>query len=314
MSFLERIRRALTRKKEFSYAVQLSDVVFAPTTFSQRYQALQMIPAVKAIHTLLEGAAGRLSWEVYFEDQRVDTHSELLDAYAGLLFADWLVLGEARFKRGFVRDIKNFEFVCSHPAPPLESGGILLKKFFELERAEYQAFWRQGAMVFAVLKENTTYIPTPDSVENARKVLQNNIRTAGAGGVELLPVPLEFKELTKGLTEYGFAEQKIHLIRELCNLFAVDSSLLNDPDNKTYSNKTEAQKALYINVIIPAAVSFAKSLERELIRQNQHFTITVDYSSIESISELRFEHVDSIISLYESGIITLEEAQNMLRL
>ena len=314
MRFFQRLLRALKPKPEVAYSLQLSDVVFAPTSFTERYRALQMLPAVKSIHTLLEGAAGRLTWEVYFEEQYLENYSELLDAYAGLLFADWLVLGEARFRKGFIRDLKDYEIACLHPSPPLESAGILLKKLFELERAEYQAFWRQGAMVFAVIQENTTYIPTPDSLDTARKILQNNIRHAGAGGVELLPVPLEFKELTKGLKEYGFTDQKVHLVRELCNLFAIDSSLMNDPDNKTYSNKTEAQKALYVNVIIPNAVAFAKSLERELFRQNQHFTIKVDYSSIESISEMRLEQTDNIISLYEAGIITLEEAQQMLHL
>ena len=40
-------------------------------------------------------------------------------------------------------------------------------------------------------------------------------------------------------------------LRIICSSFGVDSALFNDPDNKTYSNREEAKKDYYNDVIIP---------------------------------------------------------------
>jgi len=39
--------------------------------------------------------------------------------------------------------------------------------------------------------------------------------------------------------------------RTLCNVLGLDSSLFNDPENKTYNNRLEAEKAMYTNCIMP---------------------------------------------------------------
>ncbi len=65
------------------------------------------------------------------------------------------------------------------------------------------------------------------------------------------------------------------LLRELCNLFAVDSSLLNDPENKTYSNKQLAEQALFVNVIIPQVHHFLYELTLAL-RASGELAITID--------------------------------------
>lgn len=53
-------------------------------------------------------------------------------------------------------------------------------------------------------------------------------------------------------------------LRRLCNVWGVQSQLLNDPDNKTYANQEEAERALTTRCAIPALTSFRDNFNRKL--------------------------------------------------
>jgi len=284
--------------------------------YHARLRAYQNSHHVRAIHTLLAGAAGRLHY-ILKEDNTELLSSRAFDATAGLLFADWLVLGRAMVAQGWRRTLDAYEaqLIVDHPAPPLEAAGGLLFKLAELERAEQQAFWRQGATVFAVVSGASGLVATPAQAEAAREALQRSVRAAGVGGIEVLPTALEFKELSRTLKDYGFEGLKIMLIRELCNLFSIDSSLLNDPENKTYSNKELAEQALFVNVVIPQAHHFIYSFTLSLRAQGDlRTTIEVDSSNIEALAQQKREHARFIIELFKTGLLSKEEALQKLEL
>ena len=52
-------------------------------------------------------------------------------------------------------------------------------------------------------------------------------------------------------TDLQLVEKGVINLRAICNVFGLDSSLFNDPANKTFNNRKEAEKALYTNAIIP---------------------------------------------------------------
>jgi phage portal protein BeeE len=234
-----------------------------------------------------------------------------------LLFADWLVLGRALIAQGWRRTLDAYEaqLVVDHSAPPLEAAGSLLFKLAELERAEQQAFWRQGATVFAVVSGASGLVATPAQAEVAREALQRSVRAAGVGGIEVLPTALEFKELSRTLKDYGFEGLKIMLIRELCNLFSIDSSLLNDPENKTYSNKELAEQALFVNVVIPQVYHFLYELTLALRAAGElQLQIEADASNIEALAEQRRQHAMFVVELFKAGLLTPEEAKAKLEI
>ena len=53
--------------------------------------------------------------------------------------------------------------------------------------------------------------------------------------------------------------------RQLCNIFGMSSSLLNDPDNKTFNNMEQAKKELITNAVLPELVSLRDDLNRWLL-------------------------------------------------
>ena len=283
------------------------------TTVQQREHALHTLPAVQAIHSLFLGAGNRLTWKVLRAGEEDEIESRLLDAYAGVLFADWMVLGESWIGQGWIPAGRGSlsALHVEHPRPPLLGAATLLQKLRQLERAQLQLLWRWGALTFMAPAEGSLY-PTPQELEAARKALHDSIREAGVGGIELLPHRVEFVELQTKPVDYGVDRLATHYIRELCNLFAVDSSLLNDPENKTYSNKTEAQKALYVNVVIPNAYLFAELVNRQLILSQSPYQITPDPSNLEPLAEEREKQANFLVMLFEKGVISREELREKL--
>ena len=272
---------------------------------------------IRAIHQLLAGAANRLQWRVLgLGGQPLPAATEVLDSTAGELFADYYVLGQCFLLPSYARstplqpDPSALQII--NPEAPLLSAASLVTKLEELERAERQAYYRLGANMFIM---PASEVVTLSEREALAELLTEQRRAAGLGAISVLPLRAEVLELKEKIADHQLPELKLAILRELCNLFAIDSSLLNDPENKTYSNKTEAQKALFVNVIIPYAAKFAHVLNTAL-RAAGNFTATITYdaSSIESIAEHKQQQAQFVLQLLASGVISIEEARKMLEL
>src|SRR5699024_653100 len=80
--------------------------------------------------------------------------------------------------------------------------------------------------------------------------LQKDLKARGAG-------PENFKKILVNTAKwrwvrFGISPVDLNIIesmkmslRDLCNVYGISSELLNDPDNKTNSNKKESRRALY---------------------------------------------------------------------
>jgi len=81
-------------------------------------------------------------------------------------------------------------------------------------------------------------------------------------------------------------------LRHICNIYGVQSQLLNDPENKTYNNQQDARKALMLNVVLPELNMLRDELNRWWIPgfgENLYF----DYD-IQAIPELQ-EDLDKLV-------------------
>lgn len=314
------MRDILKRAKNYYYILASRPNKFAklsPIEISEYYYTSH---AVRGIHSLIAGSAGRLNWRVKAlrSDIEIPGLTRHADANCGLLMADWLIIGEARMSKEFTRlsplDTSEAALVVPHPAPPLEAAAGLLRKIVELERAEVEAYFRLGALIGVTPKDTSSgVIPTPGELEKAQKQLDEAYRRAGVGGAFLLPMPMEVIDFQNDLGRYNFPAHRVSVIRELCNLFGIDSSLMNDPENKTYSNKTEAVKQLYTGIIIPAAYQFAAALSHALALAGlAAITIEPAPEGLEPIVEAQHTRIQQIIELVRNNILTAVEAKERL--
>jgi len=81
----------------------------------------------------------------------------------------------------------------------------------------------------------------------------------GLGGYDMgwIPIGLNAEEMQ-------VIESEKWDLRRLCSVFGVQSQLLNDPENKTYNNQSEAEKALTLRCALPELISYRDSFNHKL--------------------------------------------------
>jgi len=62
--------------------------------------------------------------------------------------------------------------------------------------------------------------------------------------------------------DFQLLESEKITLRELCNVYGVNSALFNDPDNKTYNNMKEAKKEMLTQVVLPELVLLRDAFNR----------------------------------------------------
>jgi HK97 family phage portal protein len=107
-----------------------------------------------------------------------------------------------------------------------------------------------------------------------------------------------------GWTPFGMSpidleiiESKKMSMRDLCNIYGYPSEMMNDPDNKTNSNKKESRKQLYQDCVVPKLERFYSELNRFVVPRFERVTgkkyhIDYDTSSIEALQEDISEKVE----------------------
>ena len=118
------------------------------------------------------------------------------------------------------------------------------------------------------------------------------------------------QQLAMSASDLQIVEQSPLGLRAICNVLGYDSSLFNDPANKTFNNRKEAEKSMYTNVMMPLADLF-DSQDTNFIAKN-HYTdgsrrIRHDFSSIEALQvdkkveaekdKIRMEGINTVLNM-----------------
>jgi HK97 family phage portal protein len=139
--------------------------------------------------------------------------------------------------------------------------------------------------------------------------------TSNFGKIKVTNKDLNYIQMSMSPSDLQLVENGVVNLRAICNVFGLDSSLFNDPANKTYNNALEAQKALYTNAIMPISDKIAEHFTRFICAN--HFpdkTVRMrqDFSKVECLQENIKEKTDLVISLRNAGIISANEAREKL--
>ncbi len=134
-------------------------------------------------------------------------------------------------------------------------------------------------------------------VQNAGKILIAGAKL-GWVNIGLSPVDLQLVE-----------SEKITL-RELCNVYGVNSALFNDPDNKTYNNMKEAKKEMLTQVVLPELVAIRDAFNRFFNKNNSTSYIDFDLTVFPELQE-DMKELSSILS--QSWWITPNEKRAAMR-
>ncbi len=143
---------------------------------------------------------------------------------------------------------------------------------------------------------------------------KNRVAVSGTG--------LEFTQIGMSPTDLKIQEAYIVKLRQLCNVFNVDSSLFNDPANKKFNNLLEAEKALIVGATIPVLERILTGLEKKFrdVGSNAEFipntskleALQKDQKSEAEKNKIVTEAVKSLNTDIRDGVISREIAINNL--
>lgn len=127
--------------------------------------------------------------------------------------------------------------------------------------------------------------------ESAQVQKDFDSQTAGPrrfGKIKVTNKDLRFIQMAMSSTDLQLVEKGVVNLRSMCNVFGLDSSLFNDPENKTYNNRLEAEKAMFTNVIMPLSKKIATAdtafIARAFFPDGSH-RMRQDFSQIETLQK-----------------------------
>lgn len=114
-----------------------------------------------------------------------------------------------------------------------------------------------------------------------------------AGDIIITPKDLSWVNFGLSASDLSLIEQYNGTVKDLCNIYNIPVSLLNNTEASTYNNVKEAKKALYQNAVIPELIKIRDELNRWLVPQyGSDLYFDFDFTAI---SELQ-EEVDKLVA------------------
>ena len=143
----------------------------------------------------------------------------------------------------------------------------------------------RGAVGMITDKSNRPMLP-----EEAAQVQQAWNRdisgTHNSGKIKVTNKDLNYIQMAMSATDLQLVESDVVTLRAMCNVYGLDSSLFNDPANKTFNNRKEAEKALYTNAVIPLSEKIAMAHTNYIALNhypNGNVRMRQDFSNVEAL-------------------------------
>jgi HK97 family phage portal protein len=126
----------------------------------------------------------------------------------------------------------------------------------------------------------------PEQASQLEKQYTEKTGSERAGKIMVTAAKFGYIQVGLNAVDLNIIESQKMDLRDICNVYGISSELLNDPDNKTNSNKEESRKALYYERIIPELDSFRDELNRWLVpTYGGNFYIDYDLSAIPALQD-----------------------------
>jgi len=113
------------------------------------------------------------------------------------------------------------------------------------------------------------------------------------------------------LKELEIIKMSEHGLRKFCNLLQCPAELFNDTVAKTYNNQLAAEKAIYINRLMPDVSSFCAGF-RELLQPYGDYFLKPDYSEIEALQEDKAKKMEWLSKGFDKGAYSPNDIREKL--
>lgn len=147
---------------------------------------------------------------------------------------------------------------------PLKAASRVMQQSNDSLTASVKLFQNTGAV--GILYDNSDEGMSPEqALELQRKWQTENSGPNNAGKVIVTSAKVGWQQLGLSAVDLAIIDSQKMNLRQLCNVYRVNSALMNDPDNKTYNNMYEARKALISDAILPELIAARADLNKWLV-------------------------------------------------
>lgn len=155
---------------------------------------------------------------------------------------------------------------------------------------------------------------SPEQFKNLKTQIDEDFSgSKNSGRPLLLEGGLEWKEMGLSPKDMDFLNSKHSSARDIAIAFGVPSQLIGIPGDTTYSNMVEARQDFFENTVIPWTEYLTDSFNKWLSpRYGSNVKIKYDLTSVGELAERRQIQIKSVIDQYDKGLITVNEARELL--
>lgn len=206
---------------------------------------------------------------------------------------------------------------------PIHAGYLAMKSARDLNIAESSILANKGAS--GLLTNKGDYPLDSEEAEEIQKAIDKKIAGANKfGKIITTNASVEYIQMGMSPTDLQLIESGVVKLRQLCNLYGVDSSLFNDPANKTYNNRKEATKSLYTEAVIPSLQKIVWGLNEFVVpayneKDNTQYKITIDKSQVPHLyedtklkSEADFKVAEGYVKILESSLTNEQKIKSLM--
>jgi HK97 family phage portal protein len=153
-----------------------------------------------------------------------------------------------------------------------------------------------------------------DQREELQEALNQHSGSGSVGKTFILEGGVgEYKPFAMTAAEMSWLEGQQMATRRICSVFRVPPQLIADETAKTYANYEEARRAFYLEAVLPDADFICEVLTNWLAPfYGDDIKIGYDRNDIEAIQEDRDVIHARAKESFDSGLITLNEAREMI--
>lgn len=150
---------------------------------------------------------------------------------------------------------------------PLQAAAKVLTRSNEGKQAAVSNYQNGGPKgILFVTDDRFDPACTVKEANDIRKSLARNQGATNVNQVETSGYKVDYVPLGLSPVDLDLLNAENMDLRALCNIYGVPSQLLNDPDNKTYNNTSEGEKALTVRCALPMLESIRDQFNRKFMK------------------------------------------------
>ena len=185
---------------------------------------------------------------------------------------------------------------------PLQAAAKVLTRSNQGKEYAVSAYQNGGppGVLFVKKDQGFNGVDLTAQVDLVKERLRQYEGSKNANKIPVSGFEIGYQQIGLSPVDMDILDAEIFDMRAICNIYGVPSQLLNDPDNKTYNNQAEGEKALTTRCALPLLTALRDNFNRKLKNDWNAGSDTVIDFDLSVYSELEGNKLEQVNWLEKS--------------